>query len=370
MIALVLIGASIISFLILAQKQRNPSRYACCMLLLAAAALTLSSAFLLLRLDHIVHYDLYAYGLQFSNEWATKYWTYTGLLLALNGLASAIAIASITAILLSARRTVRITPARLTGSILVAIGATALAASTVYASTILAFVGLGLVFWGIIFAYIQTEEYVKKTLLEATITPYLATLNEIIQGLEYKGDAVYLPPKYLSEPEAYKAFIPKQKETRLPKPEQMQKQEIQFYIDFIEDPPAVLLTPPGAELTKLFEKTLQTNFIREDIQYIQRNMPKLFIEDLEIAQNFEMETEKDKVLVKIENTAISGLSLKTEQTLSINSTLGFPVTSAIACALAKSTGKPVIIEKQETSEDGRNITIEYRMLEEEEQAAS
>lgn len=257
--------------------------------------------------------------------------------------------------------------AKLIYSTLIATGAVALATSIIYDSSILAFIGLGLLFWGIIFTYTRTEEYIKKALLDATVYSQLATLNEIIQELECKGNAIYLPPKYLRDPEAYKAYIPKQKEAELPTPEQTQTQEPQFFIDFIENPPAVLLTPPGAELTKLFEKTLKTNFTRVDLQYLKQNLPKLFIEDLEIAQNFEMETENNKIRVKIQNSVFKTLNIETEQPSNIYSTLGSPLSSAIACALAKTTGKPIIIEKQETSGDGKDLTIEYRILEEEEQ---
>jgi hypothetical protein len=96
-------------------------------------------------------------------------------------------------------------------------------------------------------------------------------------------------------------------------------------------------------------------------------MPKLFIEDLEIAQDFEMETENNKILVKIKNSVYNTTDMKTEQPLSTYSTLGSPLSSAIACTLAKATGKPIIIEKQQTSEDGRDLTIEYRTIDEEEQ---
>jgi len=261
----------------------------------------------------------------------------------------------------------RANSAKIVYSTLIATGAVALATSIIYASSILAFIGLGLLFWGITFTFIRTEEYVKKALLDVTVSPQMAIINEIIQEMECEGNAIYLPPKYLSDPEAYKAYIPKQKEAELPTPEQTQKQDPQFFIAFIENPPAALLTPPGAELAKLFEKTLETNFTRVDLQYLQQNMPKLLIEDLEIAQNFEMETENDKIRVKIQNSVFNALNKVTEQPSSIYSAFGSPLSSAIACALAKSTGKPIIIEKQQTSEDGRDVTIDYRILEEEEQ---
>jgi len=256
----------------------------------------------------------------------------------------------------------KISFAKASGWGILGLGAAALVASIIYVSQILAFIGLGLIFWGIILTYIQTEEYVKENLLDKTVLPSLATLNQMIQELDYKGKAIYLPPKYLKDPEANKAYICKQKEGKMPTPEQIQEQETKL---FIENPQGILLTPPGAELAKLFEKTLETSFTRIDMQYLQQNMPKLFIEDLEIAQNFEMETEDNKVHVKIENSAYKNLTKEATNLSNLLGSLGCPLSSAVACALAKATGKPIIIENQKTSEDGRKTEIEYRIIEEE-----
>jgi len=245
---------------------------------------------------------------------------------------------------------------------LLGLGGTALVISIVYVSSILAFIGLGLLFWGIILFYIRTEEYVKEILLDATAMPPLATLDQIIQELDYKGNAIYLPPKYFRAPETTKAFIPKQKDAKLPSPEQIQAQETNL---FIENVGGMLLTPPGAGLTKLFEETLETNFIGVDLQYLQKSMPKLFIEDLEIAQNFEIEIENKRIHVRIENSAYKDLFKEAKKLANLYDRVGSPLSSAIACALAKVTGKPIVIENQQISEDGGDVDIYYRVLEEE-----
>lgn len=246
---------------------------------------------------------------------------------------------------------------KLTYSILLITGSFSLIFSIVFVSSILAFIGLGLVFWGIIFAYIRTEEYTKKALLDATVNSQIAILNQTLQGLQHEDDAIYLPPKYFTDPDISKVYIPKQKAFgELPTPEQIQKQESLF---FIESPLGILLTPPGAELAKLFEKILETNFTRVDMEYLQQKMPKLFIEELEITQNFEIKTENNKILVKIENSKYDVLNSEVEN----SRTLGSLLSSAIACVIAKTTGNPIRIEKQQTSEDAY-LTIEYQIMKE------
>jgi hypothetical protein len=366
-IAIIFTAISIASFSFYVRKHSSVSRVACYVFLTVGTVLTFFSIYLFYNIDYIVHNDLYLYGLHFSINWATNYWTYARLMLALIGFGSATTITSITLISLGARKLVRISPAKLTYSTLITIGAIALFTSIIYTSPILAFIGLGLLFWGITFTYIRTEEYAKKILLDTTASSQQATLNHIIQELQYEGDLIYLPPKYFRNPETNKVYIPEQKNMPLPKPEQIQQHEQDF---LIEKPPGVLFTPPGAELSKLFERTLETNFARVDLQYLQQNLPKLFIEDLEIAQNLEMETETNKIRIQIENSVYKALNTETEQPATIYSRLGSPLSSAIACAVAKATGKPIVMEKEQNSNDGKDVTIEYRILDEEAQAES
>lgn len=359
-ISIILIIMAIASLLIHVRTRNAASRFLCCLLLIAGTTLAVFSAYLFNSLDYIIHHDLYQYGLQFSSEWAIKYWTNCRLILESIGLSIATTLISTPLALLSTRKIIRIEPAKVACSILTTTGVAALALSILWNSSVLAFIGLGLTFWGAVLAYIRTEEYVKGNLLEATALTPLATLNQIImQELHHEGKAVYLPPKYLKDPEDSKVYIPKQKNGPLPTPEKIHEKGDEI---FIENPQGLLLTPPGGELTKLFEKTLETSFTRVDLQYLEQNMPKLFIEDFEIAQNFEMEAESNKIRVKIENSAYKNI---TKDAARLYGSLGCPLSSAIACALAKATGKLITIESQKISTDGRKMEIEYNLLEEE-----
>ena len=147
----------------------------------------------------------------------------------------------------------------------------------------------------------------------------------------------------------------------LPKLEQIQQENHDFSVDKL---PGLLFTPPGAELSKLFEKTLGTNFISVDLQYLQQNMPKLFIEDLEIAQDFEIEVEGDKIRIEIQDSVYGISDVETGESSSGNAKLGSPISSALACALAKATNKPIVIEKEQSSKNGKDVTIEFQTIEE------
>jgi hypothetical protein len=258
------------------------------------------------------------------------------------------------------------------------LGAASILASIVYTSSILAFTGLGLAFWGAILIYIQPEEYTKKVLLDASVMPSFATLNQIMQELDYKGKAIYLPPKYLKDPETSKVYISKKEDGKLPTRELVLGQKSRL---FIKNPKGILLTPLGDELARLLEKRIGTSFTKVDLEYLIRNLPKLFVEDLEIAENIEVQTEFTKVSekindsvplmqmksdiihVKITNTIYKDICKAKKNLSNMCNTIGCPTCSAIACIISKAAEKPVVIEKIQISEDGRNVEATYRVLE-------
>jgi hypothetical protein len=275
------------------------------------------------------------------------------------------------------RRRHKISLTKAVSWILLSVGAIALIASVIYASSILAFIGLGILFWGAILTYIKTEDYIKGTLLDASVLPSLVTLGQILQEFNYKGKPTYLPPKYFEDPETSKIYIAKQETSDLPPPDQIQKCENKFVIRDSQSILGILLTPPGAELAKLFEKTLETSLTKVDLKYLQQNMPKLFVEDLEIAENLEIETnydkssekttklifpkqtEYDRFHIKIVDPICKDLCKKAQKIPHICGSVGCPICSAIACALAKASGKLVAIEKTELIEDGEIIEVHY-----------
>jgi hypothetical protein len=249
------------------------------------------------------------------------------------------------------------------GLILLIIGAASLIAAIVYASSIPALVGLGLIFWGIIVTYIQTGEYVKKTIFNSTSTALLTTIDEALEALDYKGKAIYLPPKYLNNSESVKAYIPKLEAGTLPPPDVTQRLETQ---GSQRNAQGMLITPLGTDLTKLLETTLGTSFLRTRLQDLQERLPKVLIEDLEIVSNCEIQTDavKDTISVKFKSTAYKDICKSAMQLPKLSGNLGCPLSSAFAVAFARASGKPITIKSQSTSEDGEVNETEYAILEE------
>jgi hypothetical protein len=75
--------------------------------------------------------------------------------------------------------------------------------------------------------------------------------------------------------------------------------------------------------------------------------------------------DNNKVQIKFTTNAYKNTCKQAAQLQTINSNIGCPLTSALASALAKTTGKPVMIENEQISEDGGTTQVEYLILKEE-----
>jgi len=188
-----------------------------------------------------------------------------------------------------------------------------------------------------------------------------------------------LPPKYFTNPETTKVYISKIKDVSLPTPEQTQLYENQPIGRAAQ---GLLITPVGIQLSNLLEKSLGTSFIMTDLKKLQQNLPKLFIEGLEIAEDLEIEMQNDLAKKKRDdqasvtqkkNTTIHARITKpiygnifkeAENSPQSSAPIDCPIRSAIAIAITKTTGKPVRITDTKNSEDGNTIEATYEIIEE------
>ena len=79
----------------------------------------------------------------------------------------------------------------------------------------------------------------------------------------------------------------------------------------------------------------------------------------------QIKIEGSKITIDTKDSVYKNLSIETKRFPNVYNSLGSPLSSAFACALAKATGKPIIIENETASEDGKSTKIEYRAISEE-----
>lgn len=324
------------------------------------------SLLFLVRLDTIVHVKLYDYGLRFSLEWANEYWMYLNRVFLCIGIIFATSILGFLILYLVRPNYYPINnhtelPTRKLNTIinltLVSIGIITLITSIVYASSILAFIGLGLTFWGFLFNYIRSDDFISKKLLDYTLVSSHVILNQILCELGFEGPAIYLPPEYLTDFKSNMVFIPKKRNASLPAFEKMQKQKGIF----MKEPEAILIELPCSNRTKLFEKNFTTKLIHSNLTNLESNLQCFLIEDLEIAENIEIEIDDNSVYAKIVNSIYQDICTEVEKTSILSFSLIYPICSIIACVITKVTRKPVVIEELTKSDDAI-INVKFRLL--------
>jgi hypothetical protein len=248
-------------------------------------------------------------------------------------------------------------PSAFTGFSFICLGIFMTALSILYESSLLMFSGLAITIWGSLLLYLRPTRYIRSILLDSTVLSSLEALDQLLNGLEYKGKAIYLPPKLLKELKGDKVFIPKNDAITVPPINEVEMQKI-----FAENPNGIYITPPGAALTNLFEEELGKNFSDVSLNYLMENLPKVFVENLELAKKCEFSYKDKKVTAKLTKVSYHMLCERLCGKSKICDTIGCPFCSAIACAITKTIGKPIVIEENSFSIDKKTVHIQFKIL--------
>jgi hypothetical protein len=237
---------------------------------------------------------------------------------------------------------------RFAGGAMIAVGIGALLASVVFGSSALAFTGLGLMFWGALLIFARGARYVRADLVAPTLLPTTKAISQILNDLDYTEKGVYIP----GDQGRVFLFIPSEPVTRIPSFEEVSR------ATFLKNPDSVSITPPGLGLAEVFKRELGVKSGRTGIEAIAKQLPRLLIDDLEIARNFEIRVKGREIGTRIVDPLYSGVL---EQLDTPRPTIcDDPISSAVACLIASSSGEPVKIERKTKSHG----TIEslYRIL--------
>ncbi len=287
----------------------------------------------------------------------------------------------------------RIRLARAANWAMLGLGAISLLFSVIYSSPVLAFIGLGLTFWGVVLLYIQEQEQqpvyqppkeqvqerraesvrsrADMRRFEVSTSSELLALDQLVEELDCKGAATYLPPRYFRTAEGCRVFISKQEISRLPTLDEVRRNENRV---LMKNPAGLLLTPPGTQLACLIEKKLAKSFEYTSVEDSLERLSRVLIHDLKIAEDLQMQMlarevrmrvapyvslvqlRKDTVEVRIVRSVYADMYKQSER-IRMYKRIGAPDISAVACALAGNLGKPVRIEKIEFDE--KTGTVEW-----------
>jgi len=129
----------------------------------------------------------------------------------------------------------------------------------------------------------------------------------------------------------------------------------------LEDPEGIVISPPGLGLVDQFEKELRMNLTKIDIKDLCEILPKIILENLQLAKEVAMEIEEKQVHLKVTDSLYKNMYYEAD--LQSIRFIGSPLESAIACAIAQSTGKIVTIQESKIHPESDTVEVIYRLVE-------
>lgn len=250
------------------------------------------------------------------------------------------------------------------GTLLLIPGVLSLIFSVLRNAPVLAFIGLSLTFWGVLFFFVTPIRFVQSDLLGSTATSSYSTMDRIIKDLKYEGKGYYIPPypKGVYLPEHLKGlkdmivFISADTDTTMPSMEELAESRF-----LLKNPKGICVVPPGLNLLAQFEKELETDISKLQLGGLCENLPHLIRDNFKLAKEIQMDLQEKEVQLRVYDSIYKKLYLGQENLKSVH-LLGCPLVSALACAIAKATGKIVIIDKDRISPDAETIEVWYNII--------
>lgn len=244
------------------------------------------------------------------------------------------------------------------------VGVFLLAVSVLYNWQVIAFIGLGFVLWGTIFSFSQPGKYVEGNLLDSTANTVYSTLDRMINDLKFNGKGYYIPsyPQTAHLPEYYKnlkdsiVFIADENFNGLPALEELASGKF-----ISEQNRGVFITSPGSGLLNQIENQLSIDFATIPPTELCNILPRCMTESFNLAKEMNLQT--DDVTAHLSMVGVLYESLyKHEEIPKSVGLLGCPVISAVACALAKSSGKTVVISEQKFWPNGPSVEVAFSFV--------
>jgi len=227
--------------------------------------------------------------------------------------------------------------------------------AVVYSHNVSAFIGIALTFWGALLLYIRPTRFIRKEILNSSVVQPLNNIDKMLDELGFNGTPRYISPGTIRGLRGATVYITKSDSSEMPSDEHLTQEEI-----FMTNPSAIKLEPPGLGLSRLLENELKTNFSTVDLEYLQYNLEKALVEGLEIAEAFEMEVSESTVRVEIRGSIFDEIIEELDELYTYRR-IGDPLTSAIACILARSTRSPIIIENLEREPKKKSTEIKFKI---------
>jgi cell division protein FtsL len=250
---------------------------------------------------------------------------------------------------------------------LIALGVLTLIISVFYTSSFLALLGFALVFWSAILLYLTPTKHVFIDLLSAAAQPGIANIETILDEYNLTQKGIYIPTKSGNTDLVNYQSLIQNKESCLvflPETQNLEPSKLEEDAPRLESSKngGIYITPPGEALCKLFEQQAGISFNEINLQKLQSILPKVLTEGLEFVETIDIQDKGNIITVELTQSIFERICHETNNRPRTHEQVGCLLTSAIACALAKATGKLIIIEKEAYDQQNETKQIEYKIV--------
>jgi hypothetical protein len=192
--------------------------------------------------------------------------------------------------------------------------------------------GIGGVFLGVVVLTFSTSDYIKYDAFKAVVQPYHKLTRDIVDALELKNKAVFLPP-YNNLPDGG-VFIPLHEDFDI---DLAKLDNNTMFITDVgrEREMGLLLIPLGRELMNEYESYSEMDFTNAGLNVVES--ASAVLRSLGLAKSVTVEESEDMIKVYVDGVRVNTCSTACEQ-------IACPICSSILRAIAKSLQELIIVE--------------------------
>jgi hypothetical protein len=123
----------------------------------------------------------------------------------------------------------------------------------------------------------------------------------------------------------------------------------------------IFVCAPGSAILDQLEKKSKVDLSKVNKEELFEILPNLFINNLALANEISLSQKDEEIRLMLKDSAYQNLYSRQFGLKSII-LIGCPIASAVACALAKSTGKRVVLQSLKIGLETKIIMITFRIV--------
>jgi hypothetical protein len=222
-------------------------------------------------------------------------------------------------------------------------------------SSFLAILGVSVAFWSMLLLFFTPTKHVFLDLLKASASASGSNIERSLIEFNLMEKGVYLPPQNLHNFESSLVFVPKSRQTPLPKADETNEKL------FTENRTGLFFTPPGLALSNMFENEIGLSFRKISLPQMHSIIKKLLI-NLKFAEDVQVQIQERTITLELTGSIFNTLCYETRNSQPrTHAQIGCILASAFACAFAKASDKPITIQSDTLNSDTKTLIIEYHM---------